>query len=190
MTTSIQEPALRPPRRDTNETGNFFEQALSIRDCQAGKGVFTSQFLDEGLFIMEFKGPLFTREDNPEGFYDECNYYLQIGENLYMGAGGGMDDYINHACNPNTALFIDGESVFLVALRDIQPGEELTYDYSTTMGDGLWECDCLCGCPECRRRIRDFICLPIEIQDHYIQRGIVPQYILDQRFNPPNSTEG
>jgi hypothetical protein len=66
--------------------------------------------------------------------------------------------------------------VELVALRDIEAGEEVTWDYSTTMFEDDWEIECLCGAYNCRGRIREFRYLPDDIKRKYISFGIVPEY--------------
>lgn len=55
--------------------------------------------------------------------------------------------YMNHSCDPNTCW---ADSHTLVACRDIQPGEEITYDYATTEVTVDWEMHCTCGCDCCR----------------------------------------
>ena len=69
--------------------------------------------------------------------------------------------YLNHSCEPNTG--IKGR-VSMHALRDIQPDEELTIDYSTTEADTLWElaggAQCRCGARNCRKVIKSIQFLP------------------------------
>jgi len=52
-----------------------------------------------------------------------------------MGPSGGVDDFFNHSCDPNAGLQIDGQKVWLVAIKNITQGEEITWDYSTTMDE-------------------------------------------------------
>jgi hypothetical protein len=76
----------------------------------------------------------------------------------------------------------------LVALRDIPEGEEITYDYSTTMddnpekievGDGeLWNMECNCGKDNCRGIVDQFRTLPVEIQEYYTKNKYAPDFIL------------
>jgi SET domain-containing protein len=61
---------------------------------------------------------------------------------------GGMI-FSNHSCDPN--IGVQGQIVF-VAMRDIQPGEELTHDWATTDDDDYEE-QCNCGAPNCRKVI-------------------------------------
>lgn len=87
---------------------------------------------------------------------------VEIGEGLYMAApddqADKIEDYMNHSCDPN--LWLEDE-VTLVAKRDIQPGEELTFDYATCITESLNKYDhelpfeCHCGSPLCRKIITD-----------------------------------
>jgi D-alanine-D-alanine ligase len=52
----------------------------------------------------------------------------------------------NHSCTPNTGY--DGLTV--IALRNIDPGEELTLDYATFLDDSMEPFVCRCGSAQCR----------------------------------------
>lgn len=93
-----------------------------------------------------------------------------------MGPSGDTDDFFNHSCAPNAGLKIDGK-VFLIAIQNIANGDEITWDYSTTMDADDWEMDCNCGSKNCRGRIRDFKYIPQDTQKRYLDLGIVPEYI-------------
>ena len=64
------------------------------------------------------------------------------------------DNYLNHSCEPNIG-FIDG-SLSMFALRDIAAGEELLWDYSTSMNEAGWRVQCSCGAATCRGVIESF----------------------------------
>jgi SET domain-containing protein len=116
---------------------------------QHGKGVFAGEPIRGGEVILTFRGPLRTRS-----VLQQDEYHLQIGEDLYLGASGDADDYINHSCSPN-AGFRDGFT--LVAQRDISPDEEITWDYSTAIDEGDFPgFDCCCGAPVCRGKVHSF----------------------------------
>jgi hypothetical protein len=80
---------------------------------------------------------------------------IQIEEHLHLVART-EDEYepvmlfINHSCDPNVGF---AGNVVLVAMRDVEPGEELTIDYAMfDTADGTMECHC--GSPSCRRTVR------------------------------------
>jgi len=62
--------------------------------------------------------------------------------------------------------------------RDIFKGQEITWDYSTTMDEDDWELDCVCANALCRGKVRDFKYLPNELKSKYTHLGIVPDYNL------------
>jgi len=144
-----------------------------VRDCGTGRGVFACETIVDRSVIMRYSGPLLRYEQT-----SPTTLALQIGPDLYIGESGAADDFVNHSCDPNAGMLIDGQEVRLIALRDISMGEQITFDYSTTMDEDDFEFDCLCGLPECRGRIRDFKHLPAGIQSRYANLGIVPSYNL------------
>jgi hypothetical protein len=70
--------------------------------------------------------------------------------------------------------------VRLIALKAIEPGEEIRFDYSTTISDG-WTMLCLCGSPSCRGLVKAFQLLPAEVQLRYAMLQIVQPFILRDR---------
>jgi hypothetical protein len=103
---------------------------------------------------------------------DEANVYIQIGPDSYIMPPGDWR-YINHSCAPNVGLL---GGIVAVALRDIAPGDELCFDYSTTMRDEFQIAECLCGEAECRRQIKRFLQLPHGLQQFYILRHLVAAF--------------
>jgi hypothetical protein len=85
--------------------------------------------------------------------------------------------YVNHSCVPNAGI---KQHTQLVALRDISRGEEICYDYSTTMHENHWTMICKCGAPGCRKIVRDFRSLPEPLQRRYLDLEIVQPFIMLQ----------
>jgi len=65
--------------------------------------------------------------------------------------------YLNHSCNPNSGI---RDKVIIVAMRDIERGEEITLDYSITEADRTGKLKCKCGDQNCRKIIRSIQFLP------------------------------
>jgi len=82
-------------------------------------------------------------------------------DHVIDAAVGGSDArYINHSCAPNCEAVYEEEDreIWIVAVRDIEPGEELTYDYGYAVEMESWEearrlYPCRCGAPTCRGTI-------------------------------------
>ena len=109
---------------------------------------------------------------------------LQIDDETYLDLDE-LSRLFNHSCNPNG--YIKGRNE-LIAIKDIKIGEEIKYDYSTTMNDNekiindakgiLWTCRCKCGESNCRKLIDQFRRLPKETQEFYINNKMIPDFIL------------
>ncbi|MBV8367322.1 MAG: SET domain-containing protein-lysine N-methyltransferase [Candidatus Eremiobacteraeota bacterium] len=65
--------------------------------------------------------------------------------------GGNGTHYINHSCRPNAFMQTIGGKLLVLALRDIEPGEEITVDYVATYHSDKKRCTC--GVPGCRGTI-------------------------------------
>lgn len=158
----------------------MFKNYLKVMPSKTGNGVFTSVKIPKGSPIIEVTGDYFT--------YQTADHthpaLLQIGTNTYIGPSGDADDYINHSCNPNCYLHIVGKRAIIYSLYDIMPGNELTFDYSTTCTetDKQWKMECLCGDINCRKVISGWQYLPQNIIEDYKQKGILPLFITHPTF--------
>ena len=65
--------------------------------------------------------------------------------------GGNGTHYINHSCSPNAFMQSMRGHIVFCALRDIEPGQEITVDYGTTMHKNSKRCSC--GSARCRGTI-------------------------------------
>jgi SET domain-containing protein len=151
---------------------------LRLVDAIYGKGVIASNVFRAGERILEFFGPRLHKDELPTISSFEDDRYLQVGPTEYIGESNGLDDFINHSCDPNCKVVITSDKVFLEAIVDIEIGDEITFDYSTTMAEDDWELDCLCDQPQCRGRVRDFKTLPGHIKEKYIKLGAVPDFVM------------
>ena len=149
---------------------------LVVRNTACGRGVFAVEAIPNGAQIIRFTGPFLRyRETGP------ATYALQIGPDLYIGASGGADDFINHSCEPNSGLHIVGTTADLHAIRNIAAGEEILFDYSTTLDENDFTMACLCGTSSCRKIIGDGKYLPEGVWERYLRLGIIPEYVQRSR---------
>lgn len=86
----------------------------------------------------------------------------------------GREKFMNHSCDPNTWW---GDSDTMIARRDIQPGEEITYDYSMTELAIPFVMACSCGSPNCRGTISNEDYLDAAWQAQYGNH--LPQHTLN-----------
>ena len=130
-----------------------------------GQGAFATRRIRKGTRIVEYVGEVITVEESDKR-YDDADMkrhhtFLFALDNGYVidGAVNGNESaYINHSCDPNCeAVDVKGR-IFIEAIRTIQPGEELAYDYAYEregFEDEKWErlYVCHCGAPNCRGTI-------------------------------------
>ena len=128
-----------------------------------GKGVFALAPLAAGERVIEYTGEVITwREALRRHPHDPADpdhtFYFHIDDKHVIDAkfGGNSARWINHACAPNcVADEVEGR-VFIHALRDIAPGEELFYDYGLIIDERYTkklkkQFECRCGTTGCRR---------------------------------------
>lgn len=154
------------------------KNAFLVGHTKAGKGVFSEGAISAGSLIVEFSGSYIHRSQIKDLTSQNRDRFVQIDLDLAMGPSGHVDDIINHSCNPNAGLRFTGAGIMLVAIRDIRPSEELTWDYSTTWLEFPGDFTCLCASDNCRKTVGDFRTLPRITQLRYRKLGILPDYIL------------
>jgi hypothetical protein len=140
-----------------------------------GRGVFATQSFRPGQPILMLTGPVLDHAEVLTLGGDRA-YALQIGPDEYLDTMP-PGRYANHSCDPNAGIVNDR---MLIALRPVEPGEEIQFDYSTTMSRDHWTMECRCGRPTCRRVILDFHHLPPITQNRYLQLGIVQRFIVSE----------
>jgi len=148
---------------------------LILKDVPGkGRGVFATGNFKSDQFVLEFFGDIRDIDS-----FSDLTYALQVGPKDFMTASGGIDDYVNHSCDPNTGIRSEDGCIILFALRPITSGEEITFDYATTQEGGFWTMGCCCESPSCRLTIGDFSDLPEDRQAFYVARQAVLPYVLD-----------
>ncbi len=155
-----------------------FKPALVVRQTEKGEGVFANRDFEPGDYITHFHGEIFGGGDDHPDLDAIVNHFIQIGVERYIGPSETPDNFINHSCDPNGAVRVRENEAQLIAVKKIKHGDEVTYDYSTTMVRDDWMMNCLCGSYLCRNEIKEFRQLPEEVKNRYIEMGIVPKYVL------------
>lgn len=126
-----------------------------------GWGVKTKQPLKKGTYILEYVGEVVTEREFKERMAtlytrDTHHYCLNLDGGLVIdGHRSGSDArFVNHSCSPNCEIqkwSVNGLfRMALFAMRDVQPGEELTYDYNFSLFNPAEGQPCRCDTPQCR----------------------------------------
>jgi hypothetical protein len=134
-----------------------------------GVGVFSIVNFSPGEIVLRIDDSRVVTASAPldpaKGEFDHHCDYLAGGKVVLMQP---PERFINHGCDPNTFVRTVAGDRYVIALREIHLGDEITYDYCIN-GDGDTEWDCVCGSPICRRHHRSgFFHLPLEVQARYL----------------------
>ncbi|MEO6983192.1 MAG: SET domain-containing protein-lysine N-methyltransferase [Edaphobacter sp.] len=113
-------------------------------------GCYTTRPFRKGARVCEYDGPRFTKNEADKRYKDRfITYLFSCGDDGLVIDGFGTAMFINHSCEPNCETEdVDGR-IFVMAIRDIAAGEELTYEYNLYDSDGE-DGSCYCGAGKCR----------------------------------------
>ena len=140
-----------------------------------GKGVFAIRPFARGALLAVYGGIIITGVDLERLSVEERLYTLQVDDDLHqltpLDRVGGAD-HINHSCEPNAGLF---GTTSLIALRAIQSGEEICFDYAMSDSNVHLDFECRCGKPKCRKFVRPDDWRRPELQRRY--RTIFSPYL-------------
>ena len=145
---------------------------VRIAECDVGRGLFASRSISQGEVILRFDGPVLSLADVRAKGPRAANA-LQIGVDRYLDLTE-PGRLVNHSCAPNAGVCDDE---MLVAIQAIAAGEEIRFDYSTTIGD-FWSMSCRCGAPTCRGTVASFASLPADLRSRYAGLGIVQRFLI------------
>jgi uncharacterized protein len=127
-----------------------------------GYGVFAARRIRKGTTIIEYLGDRVSHAIADERYEDKDpndNHTFLFTVDAKTVIDGGVDGnearYINHGCDPNCESTTLNKRIFIEAIRTIQPGEELSYDYQIQRdSDDAANVDevfaCRCGAEDCR----------------------------------------
>ena len=102
-------------------------------------------------------------------------YSIQVGVHAHID-GLGPAAYLNHSCAPSAA--VDTEALALVALRDLDAGDELTFFYPSTEWAMSHPFLCGCGAPECVRVVAGAKYLPADVLGRYFINRHIRELLL------------
>ncbi len=115
-----------------------------------GMGGFARADISAGTRVIEYVGEIITKQESLACCEQNNEYIFAIDDARDLD--GNVDwnpaRFLNHSCEPNCeAQFIEGH-IWLVAIREIRAGEEITFNYSYDLED-YREHPCRCGAKSC-----------------------------------------
>ena len=131
-----------------------------------GSGSFAVSKISKGEIVASFGGNVINQIKLTNYSADRVSRSLQLNRDTYLLSGDVPEagDMINHSCEPNSG--IAGTSS-VQTLRDIEIGEELTFDYAMSDSSQYDEFNCACGKDKCREKITGMDWQKTDLQDKY-----------------------
>ena len=132
-----------------------FPKILRKRSKLHGFGVFALESINKNKRIIDYAGELISNKES-EAREDRylskgCIWVFRVNRNWSRDAavGGNVARFINHSCTANCWIEVADRTIWVRAARNIEAGEELTYDYNTE-GDKVIPCRCR---PNCKTKL-------------------------------------
>ena len=132
---------------------SYLNPKCEARDhVEGGCGVFARERILKDELVSSWGGRITHKDELDPTMSRFTQRVVQIDEELYLLTAREKEpnDCFNHSCDPNLGFF---GQIALVAMRDIEVGEELTFDYAMSDGGPYDEFDCYCGSPNCRGKV-------------------------------------
>ena len=131
---------------------------IEVRESRVhGRGVYATKPIPKGARIIEYTGRRVPWGDAPDDKNNPHTFLfgLESGEVINPEIGGNDARWINHCCDPNCEAIEEDDRIFIYAMRDIEAGQELFYDYAMEIDEPVTEKSkkefaCQCGSSNCR----------------------------------------
>jgi SET domain-containing protein len=139
---------------------------LSVRRSGIhGRGVYARAPIPADTRIVEYRGERITSAEAERRYPDDFSaahhtFLFAVDDDTMIDAayGGNLARWINHSCDPNCEVVEEDGRLYIESIRDIEPGEELAYDYNYILPQRHTakmkrRFPCHCGAPSCRGTI-------------------------------------
>jgi SET domain-containing protein len=128
---------------------------LRIGRSRAGLGLFACVPIRKGQFIVRYNGRRIRTETTEDL---DTRYLFEINERWTIDGANRRNRarYINHSCRPNAEVYFVKHVIKIRAIRNIKPGDEITYHYGRNYFEAfIKDTGCRCGaCARKRSRLR------------------------------------
>ena len=123
-----------------------------------GRGVYATKPIPKGAWIIEYTGKRILWENVLDDLVDPHTFLFGLDNGIEVidpTTGGNEARWINHSCDPNCEAIEENGRIFIYALHNLRPSEELFYDYALQVDEPVTrevaeESRCFCGTSRCR----------------------------------------
>ena len=135
------------------------EKIYEVRTSEiSGDGLFAAKPISKGTKIVEYVGEVVSKEEGIKRDDESMKttgktYIFQLDKEHDIDGGVDYNDakYANHSCDPNAKFVYEDRHIWIVAIKDIQPGDEITFNYEFEYDyEGEFkDYPCKCGSSRC-----------------------------------------
>jgi SET domain-containing protein len=120
---------------------------------QTGLGLFATKPIRRTAYIATYRGRRISTEEADRREARGARYMFELTKHLTIDGSPrwNVARYLNHSCRPNAKPLLRKGQIVFVALRRIEPGEEITYDYGQEYIDYFLR-NGSCRCATCRKK--------------------------------------
>lgn len=114
------------------------------------QGLFAATEMPQDTHIVEYRGEKITKCESARRLARHNAYIFRLNYQYDIDGAtlANTARYINHSCDPNCRVDTTTETIWIVALRDIQAGEELSFNYGYDARE-YEKFPCHCGAKTC-----------------------------------------
>lgn len=115
-----------------------------------GQGGFAVAHIKRGDCLIEYTGERISKQESAHRCSLGNHFIFDINEEFDLDGSVESNParFINHSCAPNAEAELDDDRIWIIALRDIAPGEEITFNYGYDLED-FRDHPCRCGASSC-----------------------------------------
>ncbi len=127
------------------------KELIEFRDSGIhGMGGFALRRIRKGRPLIEYVGEKITKAEAAARIQAGNPFIFELDEETDVDGAVEWNParFLNHSCEPNAEAEIHGDQIWIVALRTIEPGEEITFNYCYDI-ENYEEHPCSCGAAKC-----------------------------------------
>ena len=142
----------KTPSRKTSspKTTSGSRRPFRVGRAKTGLGLFATKLIRRGSFIIRYTG-----KKLPNKIADELDtkYLFELNNRWTIDGSGrrNLARYINHSCRPNAEADVKKQKILISAIRTINPGDEITYNYGRNYFNAFIK-EHGCRCAACHQK--------------------------------------
>jgi SET domain-containing protein len=123
---------------------------------RTGLGLFATKPIKKKTIIVYYRGQKITAAESEKREARGNRYLYEINSKWVMDGASrrNVARYANHSCRPNCESDTRGHEIFIKAIKNIEPGDEITYHYGKNYFD-MFLRPIGCKCPKCIEKRRE-----------------------------------